>query len=41
MNENIIKRNDLLAPNIIKNLKTRNMTGYYAHTKEEALKMAL
>ena len=41
MNENIIKRNDLLAPNIIKSLKTRNMTGYYAHTKEEALKMAL
>jgi L-lactate utilization protein LutB len=41
MNENIIKRNDLLAPNIIKSLKTRNMDGYYAHDKEEALKIAL
>ena len=41
MNENIIKRNDLLAPNVIKGLKTRNMTGYYVHTKEEALEKAL
>ena len=41
MNENIIKRNDLLAPNIIKSLKTRNMDGYYAHDREEAVKIAL
>ena len=41
MNENIIKRNDLLAQTVIKGLKSRNMTGYYASTKEEALKIAL
>lgn len=41
MNEMRNKRNDLLAEKIIEGLKSRNMTGYYAHTKEEALKMAL
>jgi L-lactate utilization protein LutB len=41
MDPNIIKRNDLLAETVIKGLKTRNMTGYYAHDKEEALKIAL
>lgn len=41
MNENIIKRNDLLAQKVIKGLASRNMTGYYAHDKEEALKIAL
>lgn len=41
MNENIIKRNDLLAQTVIKGLQSRNMSGYYAQTKEEALKLAL
>lgn len=41
MNENIIKRNNLLAETVIKGLKSRNMSGYYAQTKEEALKIAL
>ena len=41
MNENIIKRNDLLAETVIKGLRSRNMTGYYAHSKEEALFIAL
>ncbi len=41
MNENKIKRNDLLAETIIKNLAKRNMTGYYAHSKAEALQIAL
>ena len=41
MNENIVKRNKLLAEKVIKGLESRNMTGYYAETKEEALKKAL
>ena len=41
MNENITKRNELLAQKVIQGLKSRNMTGYYAATKEEALKTAL
>lgn len=41
MNENVVKRNDLLANTVIKGLQSRNMTGYYAKTKEEALKLAL
>ncbi len=41
MNENITKRNELLAKKTIEGLKSRNMTGYYAATKEEALKIAL
>ena len=41
MNENIVKRNALLAQTVIKGLESRNMTGYYAETKEEALKKAL
>ena len=41
MKENIVKRNDLLAQKVIKGLASRNMTGYYAHDKEEALKTAL
>lgn len=41
MNENIIKRNELLAQKVIKGLESRNMTGYYATSKEEALKIAL
>ena len=35
------KRNDLLASTVIKGLESRNMAGYYAKTKEEALKMAM
>lgn len=41
MDENIVKRNDLLAQTVIKGLQSRNMSGYYAHTKEEALQIAL
>ena len=41
MNENITKRNNLLAQKVIKGLESRNMSGYYAATKEEALKIAL
>lgn len=41
MNENIFKRNELLAQKVIKGLESRNMTGYYAATKEDALKKAL
>ena len=41
MDENIRKRNELLAQKVIKGLESRNMTGYYVATKEEALKKAL
>ncbi len=41
MNDNITKRNELLAAKVIKGLESRNMTGYYAATKEEALQKAL
>ncbi len=41
MNENMVKRNELLAQKVIKGLESRNMTGYYAANKEEALKKAL
>ncbi len=41
MNENIRSRNEKLAKKVIAGLKSRNMTGYYAETKEEALKIAL
>ena len=41
MNEIITKRNDLLAQKVIKGLESRNMSGYYAANKEEALKIAL
>ncbi|MBP3274062.1 MAG: lactate utilization protein [Butyrivibrio sp.] len=41
MNEMTKKRNELWAQTIIKGLESRNMTGYYAATKEEALKKAL
>jgi L-lactate utilization protein LutB len=39
--EIIDKRNALYAQKIIKGLESRNMTGYYAENKEEALKKAL
>lgn len=41
MNENVFKRNELLATTVIKELETRNIKGYYAKDKEEALKLAL
>ena len=41
MNENVTKRNTLLAKKVIKGLGTRNMTGYWAESKDEALKIAL
>ncbi len=41
MNENIFKRNALLAQKVIKGLASRNMAGYYADSREAALKQAL
>ena len=41
MNENITKRNEKLAQKVIKGLESRNMTGYYAKDKDEALRTAL
>ena len=41
MNTNMVKRNALLAQKVIKGLESRNMTGYYAASKEEALQKAL
>ena len=41
MNENEVKRNELLARKVIKGLESRNMTGYYAANAKEALAKAL
>ena len=41
MDENIFKRNELLAQKVIKGLESRNMAGYYAADKEAALAQAL
>ena len=41
MNKNIRKRYELLIPQMIKSLQSRNMTGYYAGSREEALQLAL
>lgn len=41
MDQNRVKRNKLLSERIIKGLESRNMEGYYAETKEEALAKAL
>lgn len=41
MDENISKRNACLAQTVIKGLESRNMSGYYAETKEEAIAQAL
>ena len=41
MNENITKRNELLAQKVMKGLESRNMSAYYAASKEEALAKAL
>ena len=41
MDSNLQKRNEVLAETVIKGLKSRNMTGYYAKDKEEAYRIAL
>ncbi len=41
MDKMITKRNELLAQKVIKGLESRNMSGYYAKDKEEALELAL
>ena len=41
MNENIAKRNALYAQKVIQGLKSRNMSGYYAESREDALRQAL
>ena len=41
MNENIVKRNEKLSQKVIKGLNSRNMDGYYAEGRDEALKIAL
>ena len=41
MDKNIVKRNELLAQKVIQGLKSRNMAGYYAASREEALLLAL
>lgn len=41
MNLYIKERNELLAKQVITRLQKRNMTGYYASSKEEALQIAL
>ncbi len=41
MNENLFRRNELLAQTVIRGLESRNMSGYYAKDKEEALQLAL
>ena len=41
MNEYTTKRNNLLAQKVIKGLNSRNMSGYYAADRQEALKLAL
>ena len=41
MNTNVFKRNELLAQKTIAGLESRNMKGYYAASREEALKIAL
>lgn len=41
MNDVVTKRNELLAQKVIKGLESRNMSGYWAENKEEALRIAL
>ena len=41
MNDMIVKRNALLAQKVVKGLNSRNMTGYYAESRDEARKIAL
>ena len=39
MNENMRKRNEVLAQTVIKGLESRNISGYYAKDKEDETKM--
>ncbi|MBQ4381204.1 MAG: lactate utilization protein [Oscillospiraceae bacterium] len=41
MNEIITKRNELLAAKVMKGLESRNMSAYWARTREEAREIAL
>ena len=41
MDQNRIKRNQMLGAKIVKELTARNMEAYYTDSKEEALKKAL
>lgn len=41
MDKNLFRRNELLAAKVIGSLESRNMSGYYAKDREEALKIAL
>ena len=41
MDDNVKKRNEVLAQTVINGLQSRNMSGYYAEDKEAALKQAL
>lgn len=41
MDENMKKRNEVLAQTVIKGLESRNMSGYFAESKETALQKAL
>ena len=41
MNENVAKRNALLAQKVVKGLESRNMSGYWAKDGAEALERAL
>lgn len=41
MNENMVMRNEKLAQVVIKGLQSRNMSGYYAASREDAVKQAL
>ena len=41
MDANSTERNALLSQKVIKGLESRNMRGYYAESREEALKLAL
>ena len=41
MDQIVTKRNELLAGKVIRGLESRNMSGYYAANKEEALQKAL
>ena len=41
MDSNVTRRNELLAQTTIRGLQSRNMTGYYAETREKALEIAL
>ena len=40
MDQNRIKRNQMLGAKIVKELTARNMEAYYTDSKEEALKKA-